>query len=99
MSKVLICVLSVFAIGVGLLQLRQQRLNLSYQNTRMHNQIEARQSTLWNQQLRIAAATSPNAIQQTVGDRQLDMEFVAPLPAEKASWIDARLDDVPAAGR
>jgi len=88
MLKPLLCILSIFGIAVGLLHLRQQRLNLMYQTNRLHNQIESRQAELWNQQLQIAIYTAPNAIQQTVGDHALKMVPRSPLPAESANWLE-----------
>jgi hypothetical protein len=61
-----------------MLQLRQQRLELAYQCTKLHNQIGTAQIKLWNQQLQIATYTTPNAIQQTV--KQYDLSLVPSKP-------------------
>jgi cell division protein FtsL len=76
MLKLLLCILCIALTAVMLLELREQRLNLSYLNNQLHNEIEARQAELWNQQLQIAIWTAPNAIQRTAG-RQ-DLKYVAP---------------------
>lgn len=87
MLKLVLCLVSAILLGVLLLQLRQQRLELNVQCNRLHNQIRARQGKLWNQQLQIAVFTAPNAISQTVNERDLKMVPDAPLPAQKANWL------------
>jgi cell division protein FtsL len=89
MIKLLICIFSAFTLAVVILQLRQQRLELAYQTNQLHNEIEASQARLWNQQLQIAIYTAPNAISQTVGS--LDLKLAPPtiLPAGNATWFDA----------
>jgi len=89
MIKLLICIFSAFTLAVVMLQLRQQRLELAYQTNQLHNEIEASQARLWNQQLQIAIYTAPNAISQTVGN--LDIKLAPPTtrPAENQTWFDA----------
>lgn len=79
MLKILLTLLLATTIGVVLLQLRQQRLEINYQNNKLHRQIEAAQAKLWNQQLQIAAYTAPNAIYQTVHTDDLKMVPRTPL--------------------
>jgi len=88
MLKLLLCILCSATVAVVMLQLRQQRMELSFQTNRLHSQIEKSQAKLWNQQLQIAVYTAPNAITRTVGDRELKMVPQAPLPAVKSHWID-----------
>jgi len=55
----------------------------------LHRQIESHQARLWNQQLQIAVYTAPNAIQQTVSNRELHMVPRGPLPqgvAAAGAW-------------
>ena len=92
MVKLLICLFGGAAIAVTVLQLRQQRLALEYQNTELHGRIRSRQATLWNQQLQIAVGTAPNAISKTIGDQHLNLTPQAPLPPGRANWIDVRRD-------
>jgi cell division protein FtsL len=73
MIKLLLCLAVGMATAVTLLQLRQQHMELSHQSNQLHDQIESRQATLWNQQLQIAVYTAPNAIAKTVGDHDLAM--------------------------
>ncbi len=65
--KLTLILLSALVISVCLLQMRQQRIELGYQNQRLHRLIQSRQAELWNQQVQVAVFTSPNAIRSTVG--------------------------------
>jgi len=88
MLKILLCLVTATAVAVALLQLRQQRLDLSYQNNRLHNEIQTEQARLWNQQIQIAVSTAPNAMQQVIA--QQDIHFVAPAtpPDHLHSWTE-----------
>ena len=88
MVKLLLCVLSAAILAALVLQLRQQRQELGYQNSRLHDQIKDQQARLWNQQLQIAVYTAPNAITQTVTTHDLKMVPQAPLPRGRTHWID-----------
>src|SRR3954462_6871973 len=90
MLKLLLCLLSSVAIAIVMLHLRQQRLELNHQANLLHNQIEAQQARLWNQQLQIAVYTAPNAISKTVGDHSLKLVPQSPLPAGQANWLNPR---------
>ena len=85
MVKMLVCLVSAMMLAVMTLQLRQQRLELNYKISQLHRQIESHQSRLWNQQLQIAVYTAPNAIQQTVSNRDLHLVPRAPLPQGMAA--------------
>jgi len=92
MLKLLLCILSAAVVAALMLELRQQRMELSFQTNRLHTQIEKSQAKLWNQQLQIAVYTAPNAITKTVGDRDLKMVPQSPLPPSmngQTRWIDA----------
>lgn len=73
MLKLLICIFSAAGLAASVLQLRQQRLELGYQNAELHEQIRSHQSQLWDQQLQIAAFTAPNAIANTVNAHDLKL--------------------------
>jgi cell division protein FtsL len=88
MLKLVLCLISALLVAVLVLQLRQQRLEINHQALEYHNEIEAQQAKLWNQQLQIAVFTAPNAIAQTVGDQDLHMVPQAPLPARTAHWVE-----------
>jgi len=81
MLKILLTLFLATVIGIVLLQLRQQRLEINYQNNQLHRDIEAAQAKLWNQQLQIATYTAPNAIIQTVNTENLKMIPRIPVPA------------------
>ena len=88
MIKLLICLLSAAALAACVLQLRQQRLELGYQNSELHEQIRSHQSRLWDQQLQIATFTAPNAIANTVNAHDLKMvprQQPSPTPAPAAA--------------
>lgn len=67
MLKLSMVILLALLTGICLLQLRQQRVELGYQNQRLHRLIQARQVDLWNQQIQIAASTAPQSLVSTVG--------------------------------
>jgi hypothetical protein len=86
MLKLLICLFAGTALSVCLLELRQQRLELSREANQIHSAIEANQAHLWSQQLQIAIYTAPNAIAKTVGVDDLKL---SPPPVDgitKANW-------------
>jgi cell division protein FtsL len=88
MLKLLLCVITAAILAALVLQLRQQRQELGYQNSRLHDQIKDQQSKLWNQQLQIAVYTAPNAITKTVDTHDLKMVPQSPLPRGRTHWID-----------
>ena len=88
MLKLLLCVIAAAVLAALVLQLRQQRQELGYQNSRLHDQIKDQQGRLWSQQLQIAVYTAPNAIRQTVSNHDLKMVPEAPLPRGRTYWID-----------
>jgi hypothetical protein len=90
MVKLLLCIFFGLALAVVMLQLRQQRMELSHQNNVLHNQIESTQAKLWSQQLQIAVYTAPNAIEHTVGSHALKMVPRTPGQAGSGHWMDAR---------
>ena len=59
MLKLLLCLLAALVVGLGLLQLRQQRLELGYEANRLHRDLQVAQLKLWRQQVQIAADTAP----------------------------------------
>ncbi|MGA2583399.1 MAG: hypothetical protein ABSG31_08990 [Tepidisphaeraceae bacterium] len=87
MLKLLLCLAWSMAIGVALLELRQQQLNLTYQIDALHNHIESSQSELWNQQLNIAECTAPNAVTATLKGQDLKMSAPASNPLGEKNWI------------
>jgi len=86
MLKLLLCLLCGSATAVALLELRQQRLDLTFQTNKLHNQIEASQAQLWNQQMSIAVATAPNAL--AAATRNKNLKLSAGNAPVKRSWVD-----------
>jgi cell division protein FtsL len=88
MLKLLLCLISGAVIGVLVLQLRQQHLELGHQTAELHDQIRGRQAKLWDQQVQIAIYTAPNAIQKTVDAHDLKLAPQSPVQGREQSWID-----------
>jgi hypothetical protein len=86
MLKLVLCLICGTATAVVVLELREQHLNLSFQTDRLHNQIEASQAKLWNQQLSIAVATAPNALAAEA--RGQDLKFTDGKGPPGRSWVD-----------
>lgn len=59
MFKILTCLITFFIIAGALFSIREIRLDLTSQSTRLSAQIARRQQILWDQQTKIAAATNP----------------------------------------
>jgi hypothetical protein len=89
MLKLLLCLFCALTLGGVLLELRQQRLEISYQANKLHNQIESRQAALWNQQYQISLATAPNTLKQTLGDKAASV-VIAPEADEDPAPADAQ---------
>ena len=68
MPKAMLVILGFAAIGVCVLQQRQQSLDLRYRSGQLHREIQKTQAKLWRQQLEIAEYTSPQMMQQLAGD-------------------------------
>jgi hypothetical protein len=86
MLKLLLCLLCGSATAVAMLELREQRLNLTFETNKLHNQIESSQSVLWNQQLSIAVATAPNSLAAAARGKDLKLGG-ANAPIHR-SWVD-----------
>lgn len=87
MLKMLLCILCAFLIGICLLQLRQQELELRHQTADLQMRIQARQVRLWNQQLEIAVYTAPDAMRKSIEDQGLKLAPAAKLPEEAGDWV------------
>ena len=92
MLKLLLCLTAATAIAVCLVQLRQQRLDLAHDASQLHGTLEARQAKLWDQQVRLAAATAPPAIGRSADSHHLTLIPVKPTAAPATDWNDARAD-------
>jgi len=90
MLKLLLCLFASVFLGVLMLQLRQQRLELNHEAKKVHNQNESHQAKLWNQQLQIAVYTAPNAISQTVGAHDLKLVPQSPTHVGPSNWMNMK---------
>ena len=88
MLKLLVCLITAALIGAAMLQLRQQRLEISHQNSQLNDRINAQQARLWSQQMQIAIYTAPNAIQQTVKSHDMKMISQSPAALRNSNWMD-----------
>jgi cell division protein FtsL len=89
MLKLLLSLAAFAVIAGAMLHLREQKREFGFQINQLHAQIEARQASLWNQQLQIAIYTAPNAIARTVGVQDLKMAPPMTLPAPTGRWTDS----------
>jgi hypothetical protein len=88
MLKLLLCLFCGAATAMMLLQLREQRLNLTYTTDKLHNQIESSQAELWNQQLNIAIVTAPNSVEAAA--RAQNLKLTAGKPPVVQASTDAK---------
>lgn len=75
----LVC--TVLTAGV-LLHLRHERMEINYRINQAHRRLQDLQVELWNQQLQMAIATSPAAVEKAVGQHKLPLTVT---PAPQAS--------------
>jgi hypothetical protein len=87
MLKLLLCIFCATITATVLLELRQQRLNLTFQNDELHNRIQATQAQLWNQQLSIAVCTAPNALAAQMKGQAVKLTNPTSTVGKRA-WVD-----------
>jgi cell division protein FtsL len=63
-------ILAMLGIGMSLLHLRHQRMQILHQTADLHSELQKSQRTLWQQQLDIAAYTSPETLNILVGQSE-----------------------------
>ncbi|MFN4243585.1 MAG: hypothetical protein ACK4PI_10155 [Tepidisphaerales bacterium] len=66
MAKLLLCILGMFLTCSAMLQLRQTRLAHRHAIHQINVRLHQSQATLWNQQLDIAALTTPQTLVRQV---------------------------------
>jgi hypothetical protein len=87
MLKLMMVCIFIFLTAMALLQLRQQRMNVNFQMSRLHREVDQAQGRLWNQQMELARLTAPPAIRRTVGKVRLEM---TPVIAETGMhWLES----------
>lgn len=87
MVKIILALTFSLLLAVLLLQLRQQRMEMNYATHKLHREIETSQSRLWNQQLEIAARTSPPAVVSQVNEHGLKLVPRQYLPANVGTLL------------
>lgn len=74
MVRILLCLLVGVGIGITLLMIRQQRLELQYESNKIHDEMLDTQRQLWRQQVQIAAATAPAALDTVLANHEFETE-------------------------
>ncbi|HZZ41907.1 MAG TPA: hypothetical protein VFE58_03155 [Tepidisphaeraceae bacterium] len=85
MLKLLTCLCAAIAIGVAMLQTRQQHLEINYQINKLHNQIESQQSKLWSQQLQIAVYAGTPTVAKSLQANAIKMVPSTPLESQDSA--------------
>lgn len=87
MVKIILALTFSLLLAVLLLQLRQQRMEMNYTTHTLHRDIEKSQAELWNQQLEIAARTSPSAVVTQVNEHGFKLVPGQNLPANVGTLL------------
>ncbi|MEM1012071.1 MAG: hypothetical protein AAGI46_07610 [Planctomycetota bacterium] len=66
MPRLVLAILGMLLIGATLLLLRQQHLRVRAETHRLHAELYELEQKLWRQQVQVAAATSPAALERTM---------------------------------
>ncbi|MEM7229457.1 MAG: hypothetical protein AAF432_11660 [Planctomycetota bacterium] len=76
-SKMIAIVLAFGVIGLALLHVRQQRVNLTNEIKVLHEEYRHHEQTLWQLQTEIAVRVRPDQIRATVDQESVDWQ---PIP-------------------
>jgi hypothetical protein len=87
MLKLLLCLFATVTTAVFLVELRQQRMEMTHDIDRLHAAVETRGSRLWNQQVTIAIDTTPKAVVTAVGTHDLHLTPVDPVGKTPSEWV------------
>ena len=79
MLKLLLCLTSAFLIAGVLLHLRHERMEINYRINQAHRRLQDLQVELWNQQLQMAIATAPAAVEKAVGRYRMNLIPATPV--------------------
>ena len=88
LGKLLTLIVFIIAIGAALLGMRQYRLNIQGDMTRLHHEMNQSRKELWDMQVRIARQTEPQALRQAVQRAQLELEPITPATQPAATQPD-----------
>ena len=85
------------ALAAALLGLRQQRLQMQHEMTRMHGRMDAARQQTWDLQVRIAEGTQPLVLQEALQRAGLELEPLQIQPSSPVSKFafDAALPTTP----
>ncbi|QDU33127.1 hypothetical protein KS4_11690 [Poriferisphaera corsica] len=75
--KILVAIILAAGIGVGLLSLRQQRLEIMNEITAEHRKVDRTRKEIWDIQVRIAERTKPQEVQRVTSNAKLVLEPIA----------------------
>ena len=91
MLRLVMVVVAAAAIGAVVLGLRQQRLQLMHEITKMHGQMNRQRHDIWDLQIRIADRLEPERLRHAVAGADLDVEPITPSspPGEPVAVADA----------
>lgn len=77
-GKLVVTMAAAVVIGAGLLTMRQHRINLRTDMTRLHDQIDQSRKQVWDFQVRIARRTRPAKLREAIGRAGLNLQPVTP---------------------
>ena len=75
--RILVAIIFAAGIGVGLLSLRQQHLEIMNEITAEHRKVDRTRKEIWDIQVRIAERTKPQEVQRITNEAQLVLEPIA----------------------
>lgn len=78
LAKMITVVVFAAAVGAVLLGLRQQRLQLMHEMTRMHAQMNGSRQDTWDLQVKIAERTQPTELREAITRLNLELEPITP---------------------
>lgn len=102
LPKLLTLIVLGAALGLGLLDLRQRRIQAMHEMATLHRQIDQARQATWRLQTQIIAASDPRQLKTAVAELGLALEPDAPgpLPAPGSqAWADRPGDAPPQAGQ
>ncbi|WP_432799411.1 hypothetical protein [Poriferisphaera sp. WC338] len=79
-SRLLVAIICAAAIGIGLLALRQQRLEMMHEMTRLHSEMDVIRRDIWEKQVKIAEKTDPQSLKEASARANLVLEPATPSP-------------------
>jgi len=77
-SKLLFVILCAAVIAIGLLIMRQQRIEAMHEMAMIHRQINRDRQSLWEWQARIAGATTPRRLSEAIARAGIRLEPMTP---------------------